>query len=101
MTSQRIPALIVVALLFIVTVVAVFLWNEARKEVIFLCGNFAAGDSRQSVVEQLDTANLAGYKVITMPGGSRLEFESDLNFEVDKCVIELDSEGLVERVGTR
>ena len=35
--------------------IAVFYWNEARKEVIFLCGNFTKGVSQSSVIKQLQT----------------------------------------------
>ncbi len=101
MTRRKLQILAGIMLLLVVIVISGFFWNESRKEIVFLCGNFVAGDPRQSVVEQLDTANLSSYKVITMPNGSRIEFESLLNVGIDKCIIELNSAGLVERAGTR
>jgi len=49
-----------VGLFFVLTlVVAVIYWNEASKEVTFLCGNFTKGSDEESVIRQLESANLS------------------------------------------
>ena len=73
-------------------VVAAVDWNEARKEVVFLCGNFAKGVSQSSVLRQLDTGDFLRYQIEKVSTGSRMKVDSMLNFGVYKCVIEFDSE---------
>lgn len=90
-------ALVVVSLfLVIVTTIAIYFWNEARKEIVYLCGNFREGVSQSSVLKQLNTAKLSSYKVIEMSTGRRIEFDSILNFDMYKCVIEVNPDGRVE-----
>ena len=82
-------------------VVAVFYWNEARKEVVFLCGNFGDGVTRSSVQKQLDTGNLLRYRTEETPGGQRIVVQSGLNFGVYRCIIEFDENGKVLRAKIR
>lgn len=76
-------------------VVAGVYWNEARKEVVYLCGNFVKGVGQRSVLKQLDTGNLLQYQLETIPAGSRITVDSKLNFRRYQCVIEFDRQGKV------
>jgi len=78
---------------------SVFVWIEARKEVVFLCGNFEAGVSQASVLEQLDTASFSQYEIFESPAGRTIEFNSVLNFAVYNCLIKINAEGLVDSAG--
>ena len=75
-----------------------FYWNEARKEVFFLCGNFAPGVTKADVTRQLDTANLSNYAVANTDKGSSILFSSQVNFSFYQCNIEIDKKGLVNKV---
>ena len=90
---------IAILLLAVVVAVAAFFWNEARKEVVYLCGNFTEGVSRSSVLTQLDTAELSEYRVSETAGGTRIEFDSALNLRLHTCVIQLDPDGVVVVAG--
>lgn len=74
-----------------------FFWNEARKEVAYLCGNFSKGASQASVLKQLGTANFSKYKVVEMSAGRQIEFDSILNYGFYKCLIEPNADGKVEK----
>lgn len=90
---------VVVALLgaLLVVLTVVFTWNEARKEVVFLCGNFAPGVSEESVNRQLDTGHFLRQRKETGSGGALIIVDSAWNFGVYRCVIELAGDGFVER----
>jgi len=77
-----------------VAVTAVF-WNEARKEVVFLCGNFVKGVSKNSVLKQLDTGTFLRYRSEAVSSGSYIEVDSKVNLSVYKCRIYFDSDGIV------
>ncbi|MDZ7684524.1 MAG: hypothetical protein U5O39_05575 [Gammaproteobacteria bacterium] len=70
-------------------------WNLARQEVYYLCGNFISGVERASVVRQLDTANLSSYKQSTTKSGSKIVFSSKYNFDTYQCIIEFDKDNKV------
>jgi hypothetical protein len=76
-------------------VVAAVYWNEARKEVVYLCGNFGKGVAQSSVLKQLDTGNFLQYRVETVSTGSRIIVDSKLNFRLYQCMIEFDPQGKV------
>lgn len=69
---------------------AAILWNIARQEVYYLCGNFASGVDESSVIRQLNTANLSSYEQGLTSAGSKIEFSSRYNFHIHRCVIEFD-----------
>lgn len=69
----------------------VFVWNEARNEVFYLCGNFAPGVTEQSVMTQLDTANLLRIE----RSGNRITADSLFTLGMHKCVIDIDESGVV------
>lgn len=76
-------------------------WNEARKEVVYLCGNFVRGVDQSSVLRQLDTGNFLQYQVEPTPTGSRITADSKLNFRRYQCKIEFDPQGKVVNAGIR
>lgn len=78
-------------------VVSAIYWNEARKEVRYLCGNFTSGVSKNSVIRQLNTANLANYQLLEHSNGSQIIFSSKLNFRIYTCIISLNASGIVTR----
>ena len=98
--KYRLPLFGVTVLLLFV-VVAAFYWNEARKEVVFLCGNFSSGVSRANVQRQLDTGNLLRYRAEEFPGGQRIIVDSGLNVGVYRCVVEFDGNNRVLRATIR
>jgi len=75
--------------------VLLFYWDLARKEVKFLCGNFAEGVSRASVLRQLDTGNQLRYR--EQPDGSMtmIIVDSAWNFGLYRCVIPINAAGQV------
>ncbi len=91
--------LVAILLLAVIAALAAFLWNEARNEVVYLCGNFTEGVSKRSVLTQLDTAELSEYRVMETAGGTRIEFDSALNLRLHTCVIQLDPDGVVVVAG--
>jgi hypothetical protein len=78
---------------------AAFVWSEARKEVVFLCGNFTAGVSEASVVRQLETGHFLRYRRESMTGGSRIVVDSAWTPGGPRCTIELYGSGTVRRAG--
>ena len=60
---------------------------SARNEIYYLCGNFKSGVSYTSVVRQLDTANLSGYKIEKSEQGKRVTYSSMLHLNLVRCEI--------------
>lgn len=65
--------------------------NEARKEIFYLCENFAPGVARDSVIRQLDTGEFLRYEARTLPGGQRLLIDSAYTFGAHRCIVDLDA----------
>lgn len=82
-------------------VLAIFglVWNEARKEVVFLCGNFQPDVAEASVLSQLDTGHFLRYRVEDLPASRRIVADSLYNFSIYQCVVEIDREGRVTSAG--
>ena len=79
----------------VLILVALVYWNEARKEIVYLCGNFGKGVSEQSVLEQLDTGNFLKYRRNALSSGSQIEVDSSFNFAIYRCTIDFDLDGKV------
>jgi len=75
--------------------VYIVLWNIARDEIYYLCGNFSEGVELASVISQLETANLSSYVKTEDKFGSKISFSSKLNFSIYQCSIEIDKNGEV------
>lgn len=73
------------------------IWNEARKEIVFLCLNFGLGTTEQSVVRQLDTGNFLRYQVSALSERSRITVDSAYNLGLYRCIVELDPDQQVIR----
>lgn len=86
-------------LALVLLLVAALAWNEARKEVVFLCGNFSEGVTEASVVRQLQTGQFLRYRQEGTPGGSRIVVDSPYTLGLHRCTIELDAGGTVVRAG--
>ena len=86
-------------LLVVAGLAAVLVWNEARKEVVFLCGNFTAGVTRGSVEQQLGTGHFLRYRREPAVMGSRIVVDSAYTLGAHRCTIELDPGGVVRRAG--
>ena len=95
MNKRCLFILLPVATLVIGATLAAFYWNEARNEVVFLCGNFSNGVSQKSVLKQLDTGNFIQYDVHSKDSGSEIVSKSKINFGLYRCVIRLDGDGNV------
>lgn len=78
---------------------AALVWNEARKEVVFLCGNFTAGVTSDNVERQLATGHFLRYRREPAPMGSRIVVDSAYTLGAHRCTIELDMDGVVRRAG--
>ncbi len=78
---------------------AALVWNEARKEVVYLCGNFTAGVTAASVERQLETGQFLRYRREPSVMGSRLLVDSRWAPGAGRCTIELDRGGKVRRAG--
>lgn len=83
----------IVALLL--ALAATFTWNEARKEVKFLCGNFSAGVSKASVIAQLETGHFLRYRQQATGAGALLTADSAYTLGRLQCRITLDADGTV------
>ncbi|MCH8492726.1 MAG: hypothetical protein LAT53_05775 [Idiomarina sp.] len=94
--TNKLRALLIAVFLIALTTVAI-LWNSAREEIFFLCGNFSEGVEKVSVVRQLDTANLSSYEQVATEYGSEIVFSSKLNLGVYQCIIEFDGNNRVIR----
>jgi len=95
MNRTHLVKLVLTLTLVIAAAVASVYWNEARKEVVYLCGNFVKGVSQRSVLRQLDTGNFLQYQLEAISTGSRITVDSKLNFRRYQCIIDLDPEGKV------
>lgn len=82
-------------MLVLALAVAAFVWNEARKEVVFLCGNFQPGVAEASVLSQLDTGHFLRYRSEAMAGGRRIVADSLYTFSVYRCVVAVGEDGFV------
>lgn len=96
-TTSRLRAIITALAVIVVAAIVAFYWNEARKEVVFLCGNFTGGVSQGNVVNQLETGNFLYYRVERVVTGSRISVDSALGFGAPRCLIEFDSQDKVIR----
>ncbi len=85
----------VAAGLVLVSAVSLLVWNEARKEIKFLCGNFASGVTEQSVVNQLDTGEFLRYAFVDADASTAIMVDSAYNLGLYRCEILLNQEGRV------
>ncbi|MFS1703526.1 hypothetical protein [Alteromonas sp. AMM-1] len=74
---------------------ALFCWNEARKEVVYLCGNFTSGVTHKSVMKQLATANYLDVTLTNTEYGARIISDSAVSLRMYRCNIDLDTDGEV------
>lgn len=81
--------------ILVATAAAALVWNEARKEIKFLCGNFGPGVTEQSVVRQLDTGTFLRYRKEDLATTSRIIADSAYNIGLYQCVVELDGSSRV------
>lgn len=73
------------------------IWNEARKEIVFLCPNFGSGTTEKSVVKQLDTGIFLRYQIDALSATSRITVDSAYNLGLYRCIVELDIDQQVSR----
>ena len=95
MNGTRVIKWALATVVMLAVVSASFFWNEARKEVVYLCRNFTAGVDRDRVLRQLDTGVFLDYRLQQGAAGSRIIADSRLNFRQYQCVVEFDSDGRV------
>lgn len=88
-----------IVLLTVVTVIIIFgvIWNEAHKEIFYLCENFAPGVNKDSVIRQLDTGEYLRYESQMLPEGQRIFIDSAYNFGIYQCIVDLDATQIVIR----
>ena len=77
-------------------VVVGFFWNEARKEIYFLCGNFKPGIAEADVRAQLETGHFLQHRTTETRLGSRIVVKSRYNLWMSACLIEIDEDGFVD-----
>jgi hypothetical protein len=93
--DKRPRMILLTAIVTVLALGAAFFWNEARKEVVFLCGNFTAGVSQGSVLEQLQTGSFLSYQIERHATGSRISAHSLFGIGGTQCVVEFDQEDRV------
>ena len=93
--SPKIARSLVAVLLVISLIISVFFWSEARSEVVFLCGNFSAGVTEQSVLKQLGTANWLDVTQQQTAYGSRIISDSAVSLRMYRCNIDIGNDGKV------
>ncbi|MBT0587632.1 hypothetical protein [Alteromonas oceanisediminis] len=82
---------VLVALLFTAGLIAyAVFWNEGRKEVFYLCGNFAEGTSYASVDRQLKTANRLTIEKSVLGTQISLRFYSKIRPSLHQCRLRFD-----------
>ena len=74
---------------------AIFLWQTARDEIYYLCGNFKPGVSVASVRQQLNTGEFLRYTEAYSDNGSIIEVNSRVTFDIYRCTIAFDTNGTV------
>ena len=79
--------LLLTGLLLLLVGTYTFFALSARNEIYYLCGNFKSGVSYLSVVRQLETANLSGYKVEKSEQHKRVTHSSALHLNKVRCEI--------------
>ena len=88
---NRWQLIVLVSLGLIASLVGGFFWNEARKEVKFLCQNFKPGTVLADVTRQLDTGTFLQYQWTASEAGTRtITASSATNFHSYQCVIKFD-----------
>lgn len=76
---------------------------RGKKEIVYLCGTFAHGESVSSVISQLDTSQFLQYSVfhieadIHIEGATHVVATSDAPFFGYACVIEFDGQATVQQ----
>nr|WP_136252582.1 hypothetical protein [Ningiella ruwaisensis] len=91
-------------MLFLCMLLYVWIANEARKEVYFLCGNFVAGTRLDDVQRQLNTINISRYeqfKDAKTGQISLIHHSSALNFHLFVCEIKFDDNKQASSVNYR
>lgn len=73
----------------------VWVFNEARKEVKFLCGNFGTGVTQDSVLSQLGTGDFLRYEMIGGPDGTAVIVDSPYTLNTYRCTILINHQGQV------
>ncbi|WP_026374545.1 hypothetical protein [Aestuariibacter salexigens] len=94
-TSRKSTSLLIILVMLVCTLSFAFFANETRKEIYFLCANFTQGTPVDSVIRQLDTAELSHYEINDSDTGSIIMLTSGLVFKVASCRIETDSDDAV------
>ena len=87
-----------VAITALLVAAGLLVWNEARKEVVFLCGNFVPGVAGSSVRDQLDTGHFLRYRQRVTDTGSRIVADSAYTLGLHSCVVDLGSDDRVTGV---
>jgi hypothetical protein len=72
-----------------------WIFNEARKEVKFLCGNFGLGVTQDSVLSQLGTGDFLRYEMVGGPDGTAVIVDSLYTLNTYRCTILLNHSGQV------
>lgn len=83
-------SVLLILILAVSLIVTAILWNEARKEIFYLCGNFSQGVLRHDVIRQLDTGSFLRYREIQSSEGSSIYVDSQINLGVYSCEIKFD-----------
>ncbi|WP_395345298.1 hypothetical protein PN836_010165 [Ningiella sp. W23] len=87
---------VIVIILIIGSLVASGIFvDSARKEVLYLCGNFSEGVAKASVIRQLNTGDLLDYEEFEVDTGSKIHVSSLFTLNIVTCNIEFDKNDLV------
>ena len=92
------PKILVSCMCVLAFAAYIFFANEAKKEIYFLCKNFAAGHAFSDVVNQLDTITLSSFTLENTDTGKRITHSSALIHHRQSCTIEFKQQGEVVAV---
>lgn len=82
-------------IVFLLIVVEGFVWNEARKEIVYLCQNFTPGVAQESVIRQLDTGTFLRYQLTNEGADRKIVAWSGVNFYMYQCRVNISQDGIV------
>lgn len=92
---QKYWRLISGTLLFLATLIGVFFWFEAEKEVRILCSMFRAGQPEQAVTRTLDTGNFLEYRPVTFEGVKEIIVDAPQTMGSSRCMVRFGDDSLV------
>lgn len=91
MTTNKLLLRFISGLFILTSIVACGITvNEARKEIIALCGNFHAGVLKKDVIRQLNTGTFLEFEELNTNNRPQIHVSSKFTLNLVTCDIEFD-----------